>query len=86
MLSIEEMIRKMTSLSAAHVGLSNRGLVKPGYIADLVLFDPLTITDKATIEDPKQLSEGITGVWVNGERVWGDGSATSARPGVLVSR
>lgn len=85
-LSIEEMIRKMTSLSAAHVGLSNRGVVKPGYIADLVLFDPLTITDKATIENPKQLSEGIAGVWVNGERVWNGRDVTSARPGVLVSR
>ncbi len=85
-LSIEEMIRKMTSLSAAHVGLSDRGLVKPGYIADLVLFDPSTITDKATIENPKHLSEGIAGVWVNGERVWNGRDVTSARPGVLVSR
>ena len=85
-LSIEEMIRKMTSLGAAHVGLSDRGVVKPGYVADLVLFDPLTITDKATIENPKQLSEGIAGVWVNGERVWNGRNVTSARPGVLVSR
>jgi N-acyl-D-amino-acid deacylase len=86
LLSIEEMIRKMTSLSAAHVGITGRGLVKPGYIADLVLFNPLTITDKATIENPKQLSEGIAGVWVNGERVFSDGRVTDARPGTLVSR
>ena len=78
------MIRKMTSLSAAHVGLSDRGLVKPGYIADLVLFDPLTITDRASIENPKELSEGIVGVWVNGERVWNDRNVTDARPGILV--
>jgi len=85
-LTIEEMIRKMTSLAAAHVGIADRGLVKPGYIADLVLFDPSTITDKATIENSKQLSEGITGVWVNGERVWRDGKVTGARPGALVGR
>ncbi len=85
-LSIEEMIRKMTSLSAAHVGIGNRGVVKPGFMADLVLFDPLTITDKATIKNAKQLSEGIVGVWVNGDRVWRDRNVTSARPGTLVSR
>jgi len=85
-LSIEEMIRKMTSLSAAHVGISDRGVVKPGYVADLVLFDPLTITDKATIKNPKQLSKGIAGVWVNGDRVWSDRNVTSARPGIMVSR
>ena len=85
-LSIEEMIHKMTSLAAAHVGIRDRGLVKSGYIADLVLFDPLTITDKATIKNPKQLSEGIVGVWVNGDRVWNDRKVTNARPGILVSR
>ena len=85
-LSIEEMIHKMTSLAAAHVGIRDRGLVKSGYIADLVLFDPLTIADKATIKNPKQLSEGIAGVWVNGERVWKERKVTSARPGILVSR
>ena len=85
-LSLEEMIRKMTSLSAAHVGINNRGLIQAGYMADLVLFDPLTITDRATIENPRQLSEGISVVWVNGDRVWGDGQAMSARPGVLVGR
>lgn len=84
--TIEEMIRKMTSLSAAHVGITNRGLIQPGFIADLVLFDPLTVTDRATIEDPKQLSEGISGVWVSGERVWNDQQMTGARPGVLVGR
>jgi N-acyl-D-amino-acid deacylase len=85
-LSIEEMIRKMTSLAAAHVGINDRGLVKPGYIADLVLFDPLTITDRATIENPQQLSEGIVGVWVNGDRVWSEQKLTNERPGILISR
>ncbi len=85
-LSIEEMIHKMTLLAAVHVGIRDRGLVKSGYIADLVLFDPLTITDKATIKNPKQLSEGIVGVWVNGDRVWNDLKVTNARPGILVSR
>ena len=85
-LSIEEMIRKMTSLAAGHVGINDRGLVKPGYIADLVLFDPLTITDRATIENPQQLSEGIVGVWVNGDRVWSEQKLTNERPGILISR
>ena len=85
-LSIEEMIRKMTSLAAAHVGINDRGLVKPGYIADLVLFDPLTITDRATIENPQQLSEGIVAVWVNGDRVWSEQKVTNERPGILISR
>lgn len=80
------MIRKVTSLSAAHVGLSNRGLIKPGYVADLVLFDPATITDRATIKNPKQISEGIAAVWVNGERVWSEQNVTDSRPGILISR
>ena len=85
-LPLEEMIRKMTSLSASHVGISGRGELKPGFIADLVLFDPSIVSDKATIENPRQLSEGIQGVWVNGERVWDDQGVTTARPGLLLNR
>jgi len=85
-LSIEEMVRKMTSLSAAHVGISGRGIIKAGFAADLGLFDPQTITDNATIKHPDRLSDGIVGVWVNGERVWQNQGVTKARPGVFVSR
>ena len=59
-------IHKMTGLSAGQFKLSGRGLLKPGYKADLVLFDPLKVEDKATFKNPKQLSAGIEKVWVNG--------------------
>ncbi len=84
--SIEEMVRKMTSLAAANVGIAGRGLVKAGYIADLVLLNPSIITDRATIKNPKQLAEGVSAVWVNGDRVWSDQQVTNAHPGVLISR
>jgi len=84
--TLEEMIRKMTSLSAAHVGIEGRGLIAPGYAADLVLFDPDTITDNATIKQHDRLADGIISVWVNGENVWLDQQSTDARPGVFVTR
>jgi N-acyl-D-amino-acid deacylase len=83
--TLEEMIRKMTSLSADHLGISDRGLIKPGYAADLVLFDPETITDNATIAEHDLLSDGISGVWVNGERVWKNKQPTGATPGEFVT-
>ncbi len=86
LMSLEEMIRKMTSLSAAHVGIEGRGRIEAGYAADLVLFDPRTITDNATIENGQAISDGIVGVWVNGERVWQDAAPTGERPGVFVGR
>ena len=84
--TLEEMIRKMTSLSAAHVGIEGRGLIAPGYAADLVLFDPDTITDNATIEHHDRLADGVISVWVNGENVWLDQQSTDARPGEFVAR
>lgn len=84
--SLEEMIRKMTSLGAAHVGIAGRGAIRAGYAADLVLFDPATIADNATIGNGQLLSDGIVGVWVNGERVWQDGAPTGSRPGVFLGR
>ena len=86
LVSLEEMIRKMTSLSAAHVGIKGRGVIAPGYAADLVLFDPDTIRDNATIEDGQLVSDGIVGVWVNGVRVWESGAPTERYPGVFVER
>lgn len=84
--SLEEMVQKMTSLGARHVGIDRRGLIKPGYAADLVIFDPEAIIDNATIKQPDLLSDGVIGVWVNGVRVWNQNNHTGAKPGVFISR
>jgi N-acyl-D-amino-acid deacylase len=83
---MEEAIRRMTSLPAERFGLTGRGRLKQNYAADLVLFDPRTVKDRATFEDPKQVSDGVVAVWVNGESVWRDGAATMARPGRALRR
>jgi len=80
-LPLEEAVRKMTSHPAQRFGLAGRGLVKAGFWADLVLFDPDRVTDRATYEDPHQFPEGIDLVVVNGEVVVEDGRHTGARPG-----
>jgi N-acyl-D-amino-acid deacylase len=66
LLSLPEAVHKMTQMPAQRFGLAERGLIRPGYFADLVLFDPEEIIDKATFADPIRPSEGIAGVWVNG--------------------
>jgi dihydroorotase/N-acyl-D-amino-acid deacylase len=81
LLHLEEAIRKMTSLPAQRVGLLDRGLLRPGMAADVVVFDPDSIIDVATFEDPHQLSRGVQYVVVNGEIVLSDGEITPARPG-----
>ncbi|MFN8878109.1 MAG: N-acyl-D-amino-acid deacylase family protein [Gemmatimonadota bacterium] len=85
-LPLEEAIRKMTSLAAAHVGIPQRGTIAPGRFADLVLFDPATVADEATTQDPHRISTGIARVWVNGREVWRDGAPTGARPGRVIRR
>lgn len=85
-LPLEEAVRKMTSLSADHVGLRGRGRIEVGAPADLVLFDPRTVTDRATPQDPHARSEGIRAVWVNGEVVYRNGETTEARPGRILRR
>ena len=85
-LSLRQAIRKMTSLPAKTLGISGRGLIKQGFAADLVLFDPERIQDHATFEDSLQYSTGIEAVWVNGELVWHNGKATTARPGQIIRR
>jgi N-acyl-D-amino-acid deacylase len=80
-LSLEEAIRKMTALPAWRLKLKDRGTIRKGYIADLVLFNPDTVIDNSTFEEPQKLSTGIEKVWVNGTLVWSDGRATGARPG-----
>ncbi len=85
-LSLEEAVRRMTSLSADHLGFTGRGRIVPGLAADLVLFDPETVSDRATPETPHELSVGIHQVLVAGETVFEDGRATGARPGVFLAR
>ena len=79
--SLQEAIRKMTSLPAKRLGLKDRGLVKAGYRADLVLFDPLTVIDRATFEQPQLISTGIKRVFVNGQEVWDGEKVTGKKPG-----
>jgi N-acyl-D-amino-acid deacylase len=83
---MEEAVRRMTSLPAERFGLAGRGRLKQNYAADLVLFDPRRVKDRATFEDPKQPSDGILAVWVNGKAVWRDGKSTGARPGRALRR
>jgi N-acyl-D-amino-acid deacylase len=85
-LSLEEAIRKMTSLPARHVGLTGRGTLVVGGRADLVLLDPATVLDRSTPDAPHALATGIDGVWVNGVRVWQDGAPTGSRPGEVLRR
>ncbi len=85
LLSLESAIHKMTGLAADQYGVAERGLLREGYHADLVLFDPATVTDVATFSAPIQASGGIHAVWVNGRQVW-DGERTGAeRPGQVLS-
>ncbi len=81
LLSIETAIRKMSGLAADHMGMRERGYIRPGMVADLVLFNADTVTDRATPAEPDALSEGIVTVWVAGEKVYSDGQALAARPG-----
>lgn len=80
-LTLEEAVRKMTSLPAWRLGLKDRGLIKKGMKADLVLFNPQTVVDNSTFADPFKLATGIEKVYVNGTMVWGAGRTTGAHPG-----
>ena len=79
-------VHKMTGLSAARFGLHERGLIREGYSADLVLFNPETVRDVADFKDPKQAAEGIDGVWVNGQLSYADGKAQGDRQGKFLPR
>jgi len=78
---LEFAIRKMTSLAAQRVGMNDRGLLKPGMYADITVFDPATIIDRATFEEPSQLATGVSYVFVNGVPVVDNGQVTAALPG-----
>ena len=78
---LEEAVRKMTSLAASRVGLLDRGILRPGMIADITVFDPRKIKDAATYNDPLQYSTGVRYVFVNGRPVVWEGAITEERPG-----
>jgi len=78
---LEEAIHKMTGLSAKKFGFSDRGVVRQGACADLVIFDPATIRDVGTFEDPNHYPTGICHVFVNGQQAVRDGQHTGARSG-----
>ena len=76
----------MTALSAQHMGFDERGVIAPGMIADLVMFNPDTVVDRATTSEPFAPSEGIHSVWVAGERVLHEGTVSEAFPGRVIRR
>lgn len=86
LLRLEEAIRKMTSFPAQRVGLADRGLLRPGMKADVVVFDPNTVADRATYEDTHQYAVGMSVVRVNGEIVLDGGTVTASRPGRILRR
>jgi dihydroorotase/N-acyl-D-amino-acid deacylase len=81
LLTLEEAVRKMTSLPASRMRLSDRGIVRPGMAADLVVFDPAGVRERSTYADPNHYSEGFRYVAVNGQLVVDEGRLTAARPG-----
>jgi N-acyl-D-amino-acid deacylase len=81
LLPLEAAVRKLSSLPATNLGLDRRGLLREGYFADVVVFDPKTIADRATYEDPHQYAVGVRHVFVNGVQVLKDGEHTGAKPG-----
>ncbi len=83
-LPLEDAIRKLTSLPADNLGLEGRGRLRPGFFADVVVFDPATVQDHATFAEPHQLATGVQHVFVNGRPVLLDGEHTDARPGRVV--
>lgn len=85
-ISLGEAIHKMTGLAAEHMGIKKRGLIKTGYYADLVVFNPETVADKATVDTPHAVSEGIDKVWVNGLLVFENKKTTGVYPGKIIKR
>jgi N-acyl-D-amino-acid deacylase len=85
-MSLEAAVHKMTGLPAATFGLAKRGVIAVGMKADMTIFDPGTIIDRATFEDPTQLAEGIVHVFVNGSLAWTQSAVTPKRSGRLLQR
>lgn len=83
-LSIEAAIHKMTEAPARRFGLKDRGIVRAGMKADLVLFDPARVIDRSTFKEPGLIAEGVSRVFVNGTEVWRDGATTGNKPGMVL--
>jgi N-acyl-D-amino-acid deacylase len=84
LLTLEETVRRMTSLPARTFGFLDRGIIRPGFVADLVIFDPARVSDRATFAEPHQYSEGFDYVLVNGRAVVANGELTDERSGEFV--
>ena len=80
-ITLPEAIRKMTSLPAERLTWKDRGVIRQGAYADLVLFNPKTVIDRSTFKQPFELATGIEKVWVNGTLIWSDAKPTGAKPG-----
>jgi N-acyl-D-amino-acid deacylase len=85
-LTLPEAVSKMTSLPAQRFKLKDRGVIRVGFKADLVVFDPKAIIDRATFQEPQLTSEGVRHVFVNGVEVWSDGKVIGSRPGRALRR
>ena len=83
-LTLEDGIRKMSSFPARRMGLADRGVLRPGMKADVVVFNPATIIDRATFERPHQYADGVSAVIVNGKVTLSDGKMTGDRAGVAL--
>src|SRR5207237_4929212 len=83
-LTLEDAVRKMSGATAARLSITDRGLLKEGMYADVMVFDPNTIIDRATYDKPHQLSVGVVHVLVNGTPVVSDSRVTGAKPGRIV--
>jgi len=85
-ISLTEAVRRLTSLPATNLGIADRGLLKPGNFADVVVFNPVTISAPATFAQPRQYATGVIDVFVNGKEVIRNGEHTGAKPGMVVRR
>jgi N-acyl-D-amino-acid deacylase len=83
---LEEAVRRLTSLPASNLGIAERGTLREGYLADVVVFDPNTIAARSTFDNPRQYAVGVQHVFVNGTQVLRDGEHTNAKPGRVVVR
>jgi len=84
LITLEEAVRRLTTLPATNLKIKERGAIKAGYFADVVVFDPAKVRDYATPDKPHQYSTGMVHVFVNGEQVLKDGEHTGAKPGRVV--
>jgi N-acyl-D-amino-acid deacylase len=83
-MTLEQAVHKMTGLAAKYLGITDRGVIAPGAHADMVLFDPATVIDRATLQNPSALSLGIDKVWVNGRLVYQERRSTGAHAGQVI--